>query len=524
MMLEFPPFHADLTDERLWRDGSAQSLTRKAWAVLVVLLEAEGKLVTKDRLATTVWRDTHVSDASITKAIKELRRALGDDQRAPRFIATVRGRGYRFIAPLSRRAALPAARGSAAPLSASLVGRARERAVLRSWLEAALGGQRRIGFVSGEVGVGKSSLVDAVLSEAREAPARVAVGQCVEQFGEPESFLPVLMALRDLGRAPSAAAVLRAAAPSWLLGLCGLTDAAAARAAAGMRAGMLRTLAEAIEAVASQTPLVLVLEDLHWSDGPTLDLLNLLARRTEPAHLLVLATIRHADALAAGHDSARLVRELRRAALGQEVVVGGLAEPEIASYLATRLGDGELSARGCAFLRRHTGGNPFFLTALIDDLHARGSLRRDGGRWTLTIDEAPAIPSATLAALAQRLERLSEADRAMLEAASVVGEVFSVDVVAALVGAAGTAVEAVEAACEHLVQHQDLLSAQPGTPRYAFRHALYRQALYTGIPPLRRRRLHARAAAWLAAAPRSGGAAAEVARHFAHADDDAQAA
>jgi hypothetical protein len=133
-----------------------------------------------------------------------------------------------------------------------------------------------------------------------------------------------------------------------------------------------------------------------------------------------------------------------------------------------------------------------------------------------------------LAALLPRLERLNNAERTMLEAASVVGDIFASEAVAAVIAAEAQSppLEEVETLCERLVQHRDVLrTSEVGAP-YGFRHALYRQALYEGIAPARRRRMHARVAAWQAASRPAGSSegAAELADHFARAGDDAQAA
>jgi DNA-binding winged helix-turn-helix (wHTH) protein len=530
MTIYFDPFRVDLADEQLWCGAQALHLTRKAWEALQVLVEARGHLVTKDRLAATVWHGTHVGDDSIAKVIRELRRVLGDDQRAPHFIATVHGRGYRFIAPLSGRATEPAAQPASPPVAPGLIGRDREMVVLQSWLEHARQGQRRVGVVCGEIGIGKSTLLRCFLESAKRdhaATVLVAGGHCVEQYGGAEPFLPVISALRRLARTPAAAAILQRASPPWLATACGL--AAPGRTdQAVTRAGVLRTLAEVIEAIANEATLVFGIGDLQWSDPSTLDLVNLLARRTDPTRLLVLCTLRQADSVAAAHPSALLRRELRRTGLCREIVLDGLSAADVDRYLAARLAGGEPPAGAAAYLLRYTDGNPFFLGALIDNLLACGALARERERWVLDADDIPPIPKDSLAALAPRLERLTHSERTILEAATVVGDSFSAETVAVIAAERddSTELEAVEAICERLVQHDDILRAgSEGTP-YAFRHVLYRQALYDGIAPARRRRMHARLGESLAAERPAGSCerAAELARHFSRAGDHPQAA
>lgn len=529
MLIRFDSFHADIGDERLWRGADPVRLTRKAWSVLRVLLESPGQLVTKEQFAQRVWHGTYVGDDSLTKVVRELRRALGDDPRAPRFIATVHGRGYRFVARLQ------AAAGSASPPAeggAELIGRAAELATLQGWLADACQGGRRAGFVTGEVGMGKSNLVAAFLDQARQQsgpPPLVAAGSCIDQYGQAEPFLPVVEALRRAVRAsPSAAAIVRGAAQPWLAAACGLSPRSAADPDARSRAGVLRNLAEVVESVAGDTRLILVLEDLHWSDPSTLDVVNLLARRAEAPPFLLLCTLRETAARVAGHPAASLLRDLCRDERAAALALSPWAADDVACYLTRRLGSAP-APEAAPYLVRHTGGVPFFVRALVDELLPRGDLRQNGDGWGLPADECPAIPTGSLAALRPRLRRLSHRERRVLEAASVLGETFTAELIAAVLAAeaaSGTGLEDIEAVCERLARRQDILRAGEDGMPYQFVHALYRQALYEGIGPARRRRIH-RQTAELLAGERPADAtdrAAEIARHFGSAGEHAAAA
>src|SRR5215813_4195546 len=102
--LLFPPFRLDLANQRLWREAQEIPLRQKTFAVLRHLAEHPDQLVTKEALLDAIWPETYVSDVVLTVCIRELRRALGDERKTPRFIATVHGRGYRFIAPFTTAA------------------------------------------------------------------------------------------------------------------------------------------------------------------------------------------------------------------------------------------------------------------------------------------------------------------------------------------------------------------------------------------------------------------------------------
>src|SRR2546428_1901944 len=230
--LVFEPFRLDLRDERLWRGPEATPLSPKTFAVLRCLVSQAGQLVTKDALLEAVWPATVVSESILTVAMRTLRRVLGDQARTPRFIETVHGRGYRFIAPVS--ATMPPARSamigrphhslpstvSRAPL---FVGRDAELAQLAQWWTTVQQGQRQVGMIVGEPGIGKTALVEAFVAQVRATEdVWVGHGQCLDHYGVGEAYLPVLEALGRLGRGPEGAPLvtaLRQYAPSWLVHL-----------------------------------------------------------------------------------------------------------------------------------------------------------------------------------------------------------------------------------------------------------------------------------------------------------------
>jgi DNA-binding winged helix-turn-helix (wHTH) protein len=242
-VLSFRPFHLDPEDARLWRGKRALSLKPKSFAVLHYLVTHAGRLVTKRQLLDAVWGDVHVGDAVLKTAVKEIRQALGDSIEAPRFVATVHRRGYRFIAPVDGGGqSAPvgpwsAARSSGFPFLPSqarpahpLVGRDAELARLHESLAEALEDGRRVVLVTGAPGMGKSALLDAFLSPlAARADLWVARGQCPRQEGPGEPYLAILEALGSLCREPGAAPVLvalRRYAPMWLAQLPALMSEA----------------------------------------------------------------------------------------------------------------------------------------------------------------------------------------------------------------------------------------------------------------------------------------------------------
>src|SRR5262249_23786111 len=246
-----------------------------------------------------------VSESILTVAIRTLRRVLGDQARTPCFIETVHGRGYRFIAPVSatmpperpmmgRPRRSPPSIVSRPPL---FVGPDAELAQLEQWWTTVQQGQRQVGCLVGEPGIGKTALVETFVAQVSATEdVWVGHGQCLDHYGMGEAYLPILEALGRLCREPEGASlvtVLRQSAPSWLLHLPVLVAAEAGEPLECLVSGvtparMLRELAEALEVLTATRPLVLVLEDLHWSDHATLEWLAYVVRRRDPARLLLL--------------------------------------------------------------------------------------------------------------------------------------------------------------------------------------------------------------------------------------------
>jgi DNA-binding winged helix-turn-helix (wHTH) protein len=324
----FGPFRLDRRDERLWRGQEVLPLRPKPFAVLCCLMSQAGQLVTKDTLLETVWPETAVSESALTVAIRQLRRVLGDRARAPQFIETVHGRGYRFIMPLStpvssgRPMVMGASRLSQPPLfrrPPHFVGRDAALAQLAQWWSAARQGARRVAVNAGEAGIGKTALVDTFLAQvATTEDVWIGHGQCLDHYGVGEAYLPILEAVGRLCRGPEGErflSVMRRCAPSWLVQMPGLvppTEWQMFRRTTGgaTQPRMLRELTEALDVLTTERPLVLVLEDLHWSDAATLAWIAYVARRPDPAHLLLLGTYRPVDAIVRAHPIRTVMTEL----------------------------------------------------------------------------------------------------------------------------------------------------------------------------------------------------------------------
>src|SRR5262249_33895709 len=376
------------------RAGTLVALRPKTFSVLVHLAEHPGELVTKQALLDTIWGDVAVTEDVVRMSIGELRAAFGDARSTPRFIETVPRRGYRFVATLGE--ATGSAIAPAGDRDTGVVGRGSERAEGVAGMGAPMGGSRQGGVVTGEAGIGKTTLVGLTLRELRRAPEgrlRMACGQCVEQYGGGEPYMPVLEALAGLCRGPDGPAVeatLREHAPGWVLRATS-TRTAGIRGPEPIRGThqytlhppALRRLAVCVEALASDVPLTLGIEDMHWSDSATLDLVSLLAHRRHPARLLVLCTLRQADAIVRGHPVVKVKRELVRTGSCRELALGGLPSADVGQDAAARFAGAALPVELVTLLVQRSGGSPFFMTALVQHLLDRGLVVKHGPRWEL---------------------------------------------------------------------------------------------------------------------------------------------
>lgn len=535
----FGPFRLDVLDERLWKAQTSIPLGRKALTVLARLVTHPNQLATKDELLAAAWPETAVTEAVLTTAVREIRGALGDSARAPRFIQTVYGRGYRFVAPVddisdrvrTRPAPVgPRTREDSAAIhhariaGGDLVGRDEAWGRLEEWYASVEQSRRRIGLIAGEAGIGKTALVDAFVEKvAATSAVYVCRGQCIEQYGAGEAYLPILDALGRLGRDPAVrlAGVLRRHAPSWLVHLPSLASQQAEPSALVRPAQMLRELTEALEALALDTPLVLVLEDLHWSDTATLEWLGYVARRRETARLLVLATYRPVDALVQTAVLRDALAELRHQTQTDEIRLDALPRDAVRTYLRRRCAALPGLDGLAKLLHQRTGGHPLFLSSLVDELLGSSQTEPAGRADVDPHATARTIPVNVRQFIEHQFAQVSKADLTVLDAASVAGDPFSVAAVAAACGLPEDRVEARCAAWTRLPHFLtgDGLGAWPdGTlaPRYRFRHDLFRETAYGRISSERRARLHHRIGSRLEEAygPQVSSIATELALHF----------
>jgi DNA-binding winged helix-turn-helix (wHTH) protein/tetratricopeptide (TPR) repeat protein len=546
LKLRFADFRLDEADASLRRGTERIDLPPKAFGVLCVLARTPGQLVTKDALLDAVWGHRHVSESVLKTTISQLRTALADDIKNPRFVETAARRGYRFIGiPVASEThtSSPATidtvtrTDSSAFVSTAIFGREAAFESLQERFAQAQMGRPQVVFVAGEAGIGKSTLVSAFRDRVTESAICV-VGQCIESYGSAEPYMPVIDALNMIARGPSGndlVTVMRQVAPTWLVQFpWHLSDEDRSRLARELAGStqdrMLREFTEMLERFAGNRPLVLIFEDLHWSDHATVRLVDYLCRKRLGARLLVIGTFRPTDLIVTNHPMAQARRELRLHRLCTDIDLEMLSESQLSALAAHRLDGIEPPEDFLRELYRHTEGLPLFAINVLDELVSSQSLRRVAGAWVFPSAIASTVPANVVGAVELRLARVPDSTARILRTASVLGIEFSQLVLADVMQI--DAVELQRTLDAEVANKQWLIGV--GTEvmpdgrvsaRYAFRHALYRHVIYGGLPVAERALCHQRVGDVLARvhADRADSIASELALHFERGGDMARA-
>jgi tetratricopeptide (TPR) repeat protein len=505
--------------------------------VLQYLVEHPHRLVSKEEIHSSVWPGSKVVDAALRVSIQEIRRALGDSAEHPKFIETVGKNGYRFIAPVSLQ--LPAVAGGEE--FSIFVGRETELSRLQHHLELAHSGKRQFVFVTGEPGIGKTALVEAFThSLAQSDGIIIARGQCIEQYGGGEAYLPILDLLERMGNSPSREAMLgclRQYAPSWLVSLPTLVSAEeraelARLTAETMPERRLREIAAFLETVSKRQTMVLVLEDLHWVDPSTLAFISFLARRREAARLILIGTYREDEVERSDHPLKTVKGELQLHHLCAHLRLKLLSESAVGEYLAARFETPSVSGNFLSTVYRRSEGNPLFMVNVTDYLVGRDAIvRQNGAVGLIESSEREAVPETLRDLIERQIDSLSDRDRELLESAAVAGTTFPVAVIARVIGAAREEIEKqfyeLSKRTQYL-QHAGLRRRPNGrgTSRYSFVHAFYQNVIYDRLGDTRRRQLHQAIGerTELAYQGATDRVAAELALHFERAGDNERAA
>lgn len=425
------------------------------------------------------------------------------------------------------------------------VGRQQEWAALRAGFEEAAAGRGLLLCVTGEPGLGKTTLVESFLEElaASGQTWSLAHGRCSERLAGAEAYLPFLEALDSLLQGEvgaSAAQAMKLLAPTWYVQLVPLAvdDPSLSRALMEAKEASQerrkRELGVFVHEVSRQRPLVVFLDDIHWADPSSVDLLAYLGSKCSGWRLLLVLTYRPSDLLRSQHHFGQVKLELQGRGVCREIVLPFLSQDDFDRYLALAFAGHQFPAELAAVLHARTEGNPLFMVDLLRYLRDRGVIVQDQDRWALVRavpDFQRELPESVRAMIQRKVDQLSTADRHLLMAASVQGPEFDSAVVAQVLGREAAEVEERLDVLERvhimvrLIREQTFPDRTP-TLRYGFVHVLYQNALYAALQPTRK-------AAWSEAAARalldhygekSVGLAAELAMLFEAARDYERAA
>jgi len=445
-------------------------------------------------------------------------------QDPPRVYAVVRPdvKGETRAAPAPSEVAIPATPPvDQRMLCPELVGRERELHRLGALLQETLAGRGHTILLAGGAGIGKSAVLRAFAERATPAGARVLVGECTEiearrPFGP---FIDLAAVARGQPSSSTDAAELLGL-PNGRRGLSLLEPPGEAE-----RYHVHAAFARFFGDLAGQSPLVLVIEELHWADEATLELFPYLARKLRERPALLVGSYR-SDELHRLHPLTHLLAELSRGRLATEVNLNPLNLEQTGMMIRATLGlSRSPTPEFRAALHERCGGNPFFIEEVLRQLVERGDLSYRDGAWRRTKDVfALAIPVTVRDAVQQRMRALSPDARRAAQVAAVIGQRFDFDLLQRVTGLSEAALlDALRAAVEAQLINED--PAPDEDERYIFRHALTRESVLAELLLRERRLLHRAVGEAIEAAvgATTAGRAEELAYHFDQARDSERA-
>lgn len=380
------------------------------------------------------------------------------------------------------------------------VGRAEEMSMLDDALHAAESGEQPVLFIAGEPGVGKTAMVAEFARNAHQRGTVVLYGRCDEELAVP--YQPWVEAVGHLvDHAPES--LLRRHIEANGTQLSRLVPQLSGRTGAPPPPGtdpeterylMFQSVCSILDSAADERPLLIVLDDLHWSDAPTLALLRHIVTTPKSAPPLIIATYRDTD-VGRSHPLIDTLATLRRHPGFRRLSLAGLGDGDVAELLEARSGQ-TLTAEGVAFarsLRQETNGNPFFAREILRNLAESGDLaRNEEGRWGFTDAIDPArLPESVLEVVRQRVDRLGADVHRALSAASVIGRDFDLTVLSHVLDEPDDTVLDV---LERAVAASVIEEVDGVEDRFTFTHALAQHTMESELSAARRRRCHRRIA------------------------------
>lgn len=469
---EFDDFRVDTGQFLLTRAGRVQPITPTVFRILLILLERAGEVVPKEDLIKYVWPDSYVEEGNLNRNVSTLRKALDEKPCDHRYIETIPKTGYRFVSAIRQIDYQPPTGvvRKAASSSICVVGREAERDTLSQAYDRAQKGRGGIVCISGDVGLGKSSLVDAFLDDLirDNQTFHLARSRCSESLTESEPFMPWIEGLSVLAEEPALKELIQKAAPQWYREI--------SHTGARVPARMNRELLDFCKQVSAVHPLIIVIDDFHWADIGSVDLLAFLVSRLESSRVLIVLCYRPVEMKLKRHPFLRLRLDILSRGQGIEICLDPLSRKHVEQFFALAHSNGKAIPGDQALLHAKSEGNPLFLREFIRD--------------------QTAVSDSIRNIIKSKLERLDDTHRQLLITASVQGREFDSAVVASTMQIQSQDVE--EAFQEldevhgliHRIREEELPDGK-FTVRYRFVYALYQEACYHSLAPTRKASLSA---------------------------------
>ncbi len=374
-----------------------------------------------------------------------------------------------------------------------VVGREIEKAALREEFTAAASGRAAMVCVSGEPGIGKTTLVEDFLSDLTRSSAHVvARGRCSERLAGAEAFLPILDAIEDLLDEDPGGAIRNAFqlhAPSWTKQVAPFDTGPGPVTPPASQERLKRELAGFLAAICIKQPLILFIEDIHWADTSTVDLLAYVITRLSNDRLFTIVTFRPSELQLAQHAFLTLKLDLQTRGVARELPLAFLTETEVRTLLALKFPGSAFPPELSRMIHSRTEGNPLFVADVAQYLRVKNVIRESGGVWSVVgslPDLERELPESMRSMVQRKISQLNEQDSHLLVAAAVQGHSFDSSVVSAALDRDPAEVEERLDELERVytfVNRRDEHEYPDGTltTRYRFVHVLYQNALYASL-------------------------------------------
>jgi predicted ATPase/DNA-binding winged helix-turn-helix (wHTH) protein len=457
MVLCFGDYELDDQQFELRADGMKVPVQPKVLDVLFHLVRARDRVVLKKELLDSVWPGVVVSEASISRVIMEARKAIGDELH--QLVVTVRGRGFRFTAEVTERDRSVAPKAAEPPIDPTFVGRAACLAAAEAKLDEALAGQGSTLWLSGEAGIGKSRTAEEVARRARLRGATILFANAHETPESPPLWLwtQIIRAYATSRQEGSMRGLLQQVAPLMTGGPL---------PTGGAEFKLFDAVARLLKDASEAQPLVLVLDDLHWSDEGSLRLLQFVVRELRQAAVLTVATYR--DTGLKSDAIGRALGDLLRERGSVSIPLRGLSLEETAKFVEVATGSTPSPELSRMLLER-SGGNPLYMQQLLRTEWAERALAERAHALASSMD----LQQGLIESICRHVDSLSEPARELLTVASVLGREFEI---AKLLIVFNLPQKDVFDRLDEAAQARVLVKGKDGA--YRFAHALVRDVLY----------------------------------------------